>query len=758
MAKAVEKPSSEVQAWLDCIKSYETEFAKWEKRTRKILKRYRDEQTLQNRDNPPTHFNILWSNVQTLIPATFARMPKPDVSRRYSDRDPVGRVAALILERALDFEINHYTDYRTTLKACVQDRFLGGRGTAWARYEPHMRAAQMQAAVDGEQTTEDVDAPGEELDYECAPVDYVHWNDFGHTVARTWEEVPAVWRRVFMTRDAMVERFGEEKAKGIPLDATPEELKRSDRENPELADQKKAAIYEIWDKTKKEAIWLSKSVKADPLDKLDAAALAKKGLAFEEFFPCPRPLFATMTNDSLVPVPDFALYQDQAESLDLISDRIDGLIKALQVKGVYDGSLGPEIARLFTDASNTDLRAIKNWQNFAEKNGLKGAIDLVDLTPIANALSVAYEAMDQQMQQVYNITGISDIIRGQTEAQETATAQQIKGQYAGLRLKETQQSVAIFATDLLRLKAQIVAGFDDQTLLKIAAVDQLQPADQQLVPQALELLKDKPLRTFRVEIAADSLVMLDEQEEKENRVEFLTALGAFLDKSVQAAAVAPAIVPLLGELMKFGVQGFKVGRNIEGTIDQMLEEFKQGAGMQPPPDLEAMKEQAMQEAKNQVAVENAQKEVGLNKRAADLDIREMKFGAEKQIYDHECQMREQMQKREQEFAGKEQEMQAREQEFGAKELEYKTTTDLAAKEKDAAVADERIKAAKQIEETQQVTTDELQQAVQAMVEAITQTQEQLAELAKVVAADRESEIVVGPDGKKRGVSRVKVTA
>ena len=358
MAKAVEKPSSEVQAWLDCIKSYETEFAKWEKRVRKILKRYRDEQTIQNRDNPPTHFNILWSNVQTLIPATFARMPKPDVSRRYSDRDPVGRVAALILERALDFEINHYTDYRTTLKGCVQDRFLGGRGTAWARYEPHMRAAQMQASVEGEQTTEDVDAPGEELDYECAPVDYVHWNDFGHTVARTWEEVPAVWRRVFMTRDAMVERFGEEKAKGIPLDATPEELKRSDRENPELADQKKAAIYEIWDKTKKEAIWLSKSVKADPLDKLDAAALAEKGLAFEEFFPCPRPLFATMTNDSLVPVPDFALYQDQAESLDLISDRIDGLIKALQVKGVYDGSLGPEIARLFTDASNTDLRAI----------------------------------------------------------------------------------------------------------------------------------------------------------------------------------------------------------------------------------------------------------------------------------------------------------------------------------------------------------------------------------------------------------------
>mgnify|MGYP001613734836 FL=1 len=552
-----DKPNSEVQHWLNIIRAYEKEYAPWEKRVDKILERYRDEKrNRQDVDNPSTRFNILWANVQTLVPATFARLPQPDVSRRFSDRDPVGRVAALILERALDFEIQHYRDYRSTMRQCVTDRFLGGRGTSWARYEPHIKAGAAQQPIDGDQVTEDVDEPQEQLDYECAPVDYVHWKDFGHTVARTWEEVTAVWRKVYMTRDACVARFGKKLGDRIPLDATPDDLKRSDTENPEMKDHQRACVYEIWNKEDEEAIWLSKSMK-EVLDKKDDP------LELEDFFPCPRPLYATMTNESLIPVPDFSLYQDQAYELDLASDRIDGLLKALQVRGVYDASLGVEIARLFTDAGNTDLRPIKNWQAFAEKNGLKGAIDIVDLAPIAAALKEAYEAMEQIKNQVYEITGISDIIRGQTEASETATAQQIKGQYASLRLRSMQQEVAVFATELLKLKAQIVSGFDAQTLAQISAVDQLAEADKPLVPQALQLLANKPLRSFRVEIAADSLVQIDEQEEKQSRVEFLTAIGAFMKGAVEVGGAAPQFAPLLMELLKFGVSGFKVGKTIE---------------------------------------------------------------------------------------------------------------------------------------------------------------------------------------------------
>jgi len=266
-----------------------------------------------------------------------------------------------------------------------------------------------------------------------------------------------------------VERFGKGLGEKVPLDTRPDEQKgkySSDEGNENY----RAVVYEIWCKETKKAYWLSKSL-GKILDEKDDP------LGLEEFFPCPRPLFATTTNDTLIPLPDYTLYQDQANELDILSDRIDGLIKALQVKGVYDGSQ-TELGRLFTEGENNTLLPVKNWMAFAEKQGLKGAIDLVDLTPIASALKEAYLAMEQVKQQIYDITGISDIVRGQTAANETATAQQIKGQYASLRLKTMQEQVAQFATQLLQLKAQVICKkFAPETILKISAAEQ-QPHTQ----------------------------------------------------------------------------------------------------------------------------------------------------------------------------------------------------------------------------------------------------------------------------------------
>lgn len=574
-----------LKSWLDDIAAYEREFKKWEGRVEKILKRYRDE---SRKDGDSTaKFNILWSNVQTLTAATFSRIPKPDVSRRFRDNDPVGRVSSLILERDLDYHIQHYSDYRMAMKAAVQDRFLGGRGTVWVRYEPHFKDASMP---DGVEVSDDVDTPDEELDYECVAVEYVHYKDFGHSVARTWKEVPRVWRKVYMTKSALVTRFGEEKAKLIPLDASSKDVKGSVNYSPGDA-QDRACIYEGWDKDEKTAVWFSKGVK-DFLDELDDP------LGLEEFFPCPQPLYATTTSESLVPVPDFTLYQDQANELDVLCDRIDGLVKALKVMGVYDASQA-ELGRIFTEGTNNTLIAVKNWQAFAEKNGLSGSIDLVDIAPIARTLTDAYTAMEQVKNQVYEITGISDIVRGQTEASETATAQQIKGQYASLRLKTYQEDVSRFATELLQIMAQVMCGkFSPETMLKIAAADQLSQTDQQMIPQAMALLigpermqnpdaeeGPNPLRSFRVEVAADTMVYMDEQSEKKDRIEFLTAVGTFFEKAAAVGMQAPQLIPLLMELAKFGITGFRVGKNIEGTIDEAIDQLKQAAAApkQPPP-------------------------------------------------------------------------------------------------------------------------------------------------------------------------------
>ena len=107
-----------VQKWLNVISQYDNEFKKWEARTTKIVKRYRDDNRNQN-TNETAKFNILWSNVQTLIPSVYARLPKADVARRFGDNDPVARVASQLIERALDFEIEHYTDFRSTILGTI---------------------------------------------------------------------------------------------------------------------------------------------------------------------------------------------------------------------------------------------------------------------------------------------------------------------------------------------------------------------------------------------------------------------------------------------------------------------------------------------------------------------------------------------------------------------------------------------------------------------------------------------------------------
>ena len=593
MAEKIKDPG--VQRYLDVMSTYDREFKRWEGRVEKIIKRYRDDRM---QTTSQSHYNILWSNVQTLKAATFSRMPKADVSRRFKDNDPVGRVAAMLLERALDFEITHSNDFEETLTACVYDRFLGGRGVSWIRYEPVIETIESEAT---ESISEDDidDSDNEYLDIETTPVDYVHWKDFGHEVARSWDEVTMVWRKVYMTRAMLRDRFPDWADK-IPLDSSPDDQKMKQTEGV----GKRALIVEMWNKESKTVCWLSISL-GKIIDEHDDP------LQLEGFWPCPKPLFATITNETLVPVPDFTLYQDQAGELDVLTDRIQGLINALKVRGVYDAST-PELARLFTEGDNNTLIPVKNYSAFSEKGGMNGAVSLVDIRPIAEALGQAYQAMGQVKQQIYDITGISDIIRGASVASETATAQQIKGQYATLRLKTFQDDVAKFASAILKIKAQIICQhFQPETILKIGGAAQLSPTDQQLIPQAIDLLKNNPMRTFRVEVLADSMLLADEQQEKSDRVEFLQATSSFIEKAVQGAQAAPQLTPLLMDLLKFGVTGFRVGRSLEGEFDALADQQKEDAKQkqqnpQPPqPNPEAIKAQA-EAQKSQTEAQMAQ--------------------------------------------------------------------------------------------------------------------------------------------------------
>ena len=764
--------------WYDRIMSYERSFKLWEARVDKILKRYKDDS--RNKTNPNARFNILWSNVQTITPAIFARLPRPDVSRRFRDNDPIARVASLILERGLEFEIEHYGDYKSTMVNCVTDRLLGGRGTAWVRYEPHFMAKAEKEPEDGYELTSVIDAKQahdpsyvkgegdtgkamegpmpeeednepdeveEEIEYECCPVDYVHWRDFGHTVARTWEEVTAVWRKVYMNRTALVERFGEELGWRIPLDTKPEQTGKSYTKNDDEAYQ--AMIYEIWDAETGKVLWISKSL-GKILDERDDP------LELENFFPCPKPLYATLTTDSLEPIPDFTIYQDQARELDDLCDRIDGLIGALKVRGLYDASAS-ELQRLFSEGNESNvLIPVKNWMQFAEKQGMKGALDLVDIAPFAVALQQCYQAMEQVKNQIYELMGIADIQRGQTDPSETLGAQIIKSNNAAGRLKTMQHSVVDFATSLLAIKSQIICKhFTEDTILKISGAKQLSQEDQQLVPQALEMLKDEVSKNFRIEVTSDSMIYQDEMQEKQDRMEFLQAMGGFMQQAIPAAQASPELTPLLMEMLKFAATAFKAGKGLEGLIDETADKFrmqaKQMEGQPKPLPIELQKVQYQQQAEMQKLQLEQQ-----------LEMQKMQAQNELEKAKQEYQAQENQLKFQLEAARNEAELQMEAKLAQMKmNMERNTQVLLAHINNGAKIEVARISAAEDDGESAYLSEEDMAKSMENPLNPLTEAivkgnQEMMNSISSLVDTinqnqNRPKQVVRGPDGKIQGV-------
>ena len=611
--------------WRDELKRYDEQYRKFDEAGKKILKRYRDER--KDSENIEARFNILWSNIRTLKPAIYSRIPKVEVSRRFKDRNDVARVASMILERSIDYELKQYPDYHSSLSHALDDRLLPGRGVAWLRYEPETETVEEPQITDDVEEGEGYehesneanglageDEKMERIVNERTIVDYVYWRDFAHHPARTWEEVNWVARRVYLNKAEGEERFGDI-FKDVPLTHSPDD---DYEEKSSTLMLKKAEVWEIWCKTSGKVYWIAAN-----FDKL--LDEREDPLELDNFFPCPKPLFATTTTDCLIPVADFRMYQDQADEIDEITSRIKHLTKALKVMGVYAAD-EPSISRLMKEGNDAVLIPVTNWPAFVEKGGLQGAIQLVPLREIVGALQQLYQSREACKQIIYETTGLSDILRGASMASETATAQQIKSQFASLRLGEMKDDMSRFARELLRMKGEIICSkYQPETILQMSGI--ANTPDAMLAPQAIAMLKNEPVRNFNIDIETDTLVELDQQAEKQARIEFLTAAGGFLRQAVEAGMQAPQVTPLLMQMLLFGIRGFRVGRELEGEFEKVSAQLgqpqqPQGQGQQGQQEQAGTNAADMQieQGKMQATMqlEQAKSQVDLQKHQMDL--------------------------------------------------------------------------------------------------------------------------------------------
>lgn len=614
--------------WHDQIETAIKIFDKWEKRGLKVVKRYRDERDAI--EMPRMKFNILWSNIQVLFPALYGRQAKPEVSRRYMDQDPVGRLASTMLERVMEYETTQFGDFDNAMSGAVQDRLLPGRGTAWIRYEPVI--VNDRPEVEGEMEQDEaqvyntIEDPVERIDAAHSPIDYVYWSDFLHSPARTWDEVWWVARAVYMTKEEGVERFGDV-FNNVSLTSSNTDMDGKNPLTAKMTYDKKAMVYEIWNKRTAKVCWIAKGY-PQALDERDDP------LELEEFFPCPKPLMATTTTGTMIPVPDYCEYEDQAQELDNLTQRIYLLTKACKAVGVFNAEF-KELARMFSEGVDNKLFPVTGWAAMSEKGGLKGAIDMMDTSQIIVTLRELYAAREQVKQSIYEIMGISDILRGSSKAQETLGAQQLKANFGSLRLKSSQGDVARFATDIFKLKAQVICKFyPPELIVQMSGVMNTPDGqDPQRLQAALEMLSNSTIRDFHIAVEADSLAQIDEQAEKQGAQEAIQAIGLFLREAIPMITQAPETLPMASEMLLFLVRRFKAGRGLESAVERAMKALQDKADaatqQQPGPPPEMLQMQAEQQAEQMRMQAQAQTE-------------QMKMQAQAQIEQGKAQLEMQM--------------------------------------------------------------------------------------------------------------------
>ncbi|TPK16674.1 hypothetical protein FJ872_17890 [Mesorhizobium sp. B2-5-9] len=647
-----QKPS---RGWLKLIEDQEKAgYADYQDRCTNIEKQYADISRMASitRDR---QFQIFWANIEVLKPSMYARPPVPVVTPRFQDRRPIPRAASEMLERdcmvALERE-----DMDGVMRQVRDDLALLARGCLWVRYE----------------------AKSKDNDFvEKCCIEHKNRRDFVHDPAREWKEVDWVACRAWLTKKEMRKRFRP--TSGDAYQEAEYAKRKDDKENSD--GKLKAAVWELWSKSQNKVVWVSPGVDVCLDDD-------KPHLTLEGFFPCPRPAYGTVQRNSLIPVPDFLFYKDQVEEVNDITNRISALTDSLRLRGFYpagSGEIGDAVEAALKSTNDRQVMIpISNWAAFGSGSA-KDTIVWLPLDMVAQTIEQLIALRKQLIEDIYQISGLSDVMRGQTDPNETLGAQTLKTQYGSVRIRDRQNELVRIARDTVRIVAEIMAeNFQQKTLLEMSQMEfqtnaqvakqvkalegqakhietqleqaktdpeimqmaqqkpevaqqvmqqaqgQLQGLGKQIeelkktvtIDQVMDFIRDQRIRAFTLDIETDSTIQPDEQAEKQTRAEFLTALGGLLGQLAPMVESHPELADFAGEVIKFGMAPFRVGRDMGTAIDAFVDKMKGMAGQpKQDPKAEAAKaDQATKAADQKLKQEQAAADAKLKSEAHQQDM------------------------------------------------------------------------------------------------------------------------------------------
>ena len=626
--------------------------------------------------------DLFWSSTEVLKPAIYARPPKPVVTTKFKDRDVIKDKAAELLERVSTTALES-SGIDEILKEIRDDLIFYNRGVLWLTYES-----------------------GKDGQHVC--FEHLDRYDFRHDPARRWCDVGWVARRAWMTRKELVDRFGE----------IGHEIKLAKYYGDKAKDEDctlKGAVWEVWHRADNRVYWVAEDVE-EILDE------GEPHLKLRGFFPCPRPAYGTKERRSLVPVPDWTRYKAHFSKINELTARIYLLLDRVRMVGLIPagGTISDAITAALNNRDDEFLIQVP-----AAPGDIAGSVVWMPLNDLATTIQGLIQARSQLIEDYYQLSGISDIMRGASDPNETLGAQQIKTQYGSVRVREKIEEIQRVVADAIAIAAEIIAeNFTEKSLLEMSqmkistaaeiekqikgiekaaeqelkalgnemqkgvanippeeAQAQLQQAQQQIlqkyapmlqqvnsevpIDEIMTLLRDDKARSFAFEVASDSTIMTDEMQEKASRNEFMKTLVESSTALMGLAQLNKEGAELAGGLLNFVLGPYRAGRELDSLINNFIE----SAGQFVNTGQDGQEEQrALIEAQHKLAeAEMAKAQAQTQKVQADAIAKQAEL---------EGRMREQQAKYQVEVGRLELQLSKQQQEYEAKIAEIEAKTNL----------------------------------------------------------------------------------
>lgn len=587
---------------LEIVKQSKSQRA-FERIGERIVKNYRAAECLteSKSDNSGTKqmYNVLWSNTQIQKPLCYCRMPKVVVERRFKDADPIGRLAAQGAERAIGFNLAVTQDkFNHAIKSAVEDRLLPGRGQCWVRLHAEFIEEKDE---NGETVLDEIVKPNSEK----VMVDYVFWLDYFTAPSRNSFDERWRAKRVYLNREELKKQFPHCANK---IDLKTDKRKKLSEEEEEFLAQ--AEVYEIEDKQGKMRIWICDGYKEAPLK------VEPDNLHFNDFFSTPIPLLATTTTDSNYPTPDYKIYERLADEADDIMKQLSEIRDCVRIVGVHAAAFSKDLKNI-RDLNNGMTWPSDMWAQWVEKGGFKGVIDWYPFDQAVAAIEPLTNQLQMILSQIDLITGIPDFARGGiTDARETAEVQQRKAKWISIKAQEKQADVQRFCREIIGKMGELIFEpglFSDETINLMVGLNQMSGEDQANWPQALQLLRDDRLSTFRVDIETDSTIATDEEETAGRWMEYMGAITNLVGNIQNVSQFRPELMNPIIESALSAVRALRTGRQVEGSWEKAMKQIedndKEALENPPkvPPDPAMLQAQTYAQSEQAKAANEAQK-------------------------------------------------------------------------------------------------------------------------------------------------------